>query len=377
MKNKPRNSQAVVDAYLAKPDVHDVRREKVMFPLFPAVVSLIMLVLHSLNVYYLFNNGGNVALFLAVHTIFSVITALLAWVRAKAGYDCRFLTMLTLTSAVVGPFGAAGTFFCTLFYLWYRLRAIPFAEWFQSIFPYIMPTLPEAVNEDIVTGRDESSKLYSVIPFLDVIAVGSESQKAQALSKMMLQFHPSFAPAFRMALYDRSNMIRVQAATAVTKIENRFLDRLMKITSVRQAHSQDADVLLALAEHYDNYAYTGILDPEREQTNRTKALESYMEYLKIRPSDAQVRTLVGRLLLRDDQAEAASLWFRESLQLGYHTDTMVLWYLESLYRCGRFRELREQARSGIVTAQIRHQLTLSLSESIALWSGRATVENAA
>lgn len=377
MKNNPRNPQAVVDAYLAAPDIHDVRREKAAFALFPAVMSAIMLVLHGLNVYYLFSNGGNVALFLVVHVIFSAITALLAWARMKAGYDCRFLTMLTLTSAVVGPFGAAGTLFATVLYLWYRVRGMSFAEWFQTIFPYTTPTLPEAVNEDIVTGRDESSKLYSVIPFLDVIAVGSEAQKAQALSKMMLQFHPSFAPAFRMALNDRSNMIRVQAATATTKIENAFLDRLMKITSVRKKHPQDADVLLALAEHYDNYAYTGILDPEREQTNRTKALECYMEYLKIRPSDSYVRTLVGRLLLRDGRDEEAAVWFKESLQLGYQTDTMVLWYLESLYRCGRFKELREQSRSGIVSNALRQQLNLSLSEALALWSGRSSAENVA
>ena len=45
----------------------------------------------------------------------------------------------------------------------------------------------------------------------DVIALGTESQKRRALTRMTDQFDPSFSPAIN-ALQDDSNAIRVQAA---------------------------------------------------------------------------------------------------------------------------------------------------------------------
>ena len=100
------------------------------------------------------------------------------------------------------------------------------------------------------------------------------------LSRMTERFDASFSPAFNKALNDRSNTIRVQAATAVAKIEKQFMNRLMRITEAAELYPNDIEIKLVMAEHYDDYAFTGILDNERERINRRRALKHYQEYLK-------------------------------------------------------------------------------------------------
>lgn len=362
-----KNSQAVVDAYLEPPDIHDIREVRMPGLILPLIAGIVLLVLHGFNVYLLLYVHQSLWRFMEFHILFTALTALVAWAHFKLGKDGRYMAMLTLACIPTGPFAAGGTIVGILLYLLFRLGSIHFSDWFQTMFPYTPPILPEAIHEDIITGRDESSRLYSVVPFMDVLTVGSEAQKSQALAKMTLQFHPSFAPAFRKALHDRSNMIRVQAATAIAKIENQFLERLMDITRVHQEWPDDEDVLLALAEHYDNYAFTGILDPEREYNNRQKALEHYLEYLKYCEDNIDVRSRVGRLLVRKKRPEEAAVWLRECIELEYYDDALLLWYYESLYQAGKFAELREQIVEHPLGEETLENLSEPLREALALW----------
>jgi tetratricopeptide (TPR) repeat protein len=223
-------------------------------------------------------------------------------------------------------------------------------------------------------GRDESSKTYSVIPFLDVLSFGNETQKRQALAKMTSHFHPNFAPAFKKALSDDSNTIRVQAATAITKIENQFTERLMKLAKVKEQYEREPVVVLALAEHYDNYAYTGLLDADREQANRQRAFEHYQEYLELDPQSLDVRTRVGRILMRNKEFDKACEWFRKCADLGYVSEAIFQWYSEALFECGRYDELRRLTASSHqhpATQTAAAVQPFAVKEALGLWSSSA------
>src|SRR3546814_11680725 len=103
------------------------------------------------------------------------------------------------------------------------------------------------------------------------------------------RFRPEFAPALKLALQDANPAIRVQAATATAEIESGFTDRTIVLEAAAKAASQDFDRQLAIAQHYDAYAFSGLLDSGREHASRRSALMSYGACLTLRPQDPDIR----------------------------------------------------------------------------------------
>lgn len=359
-----------IETYFAGIDIHDEKRVDAG-GLGALLASALMLVLHGYNAWlYFFAQSVSLVTAFVFHAVLSLIAGLCAWLFLRVERESRFFVLLFISTATIGVFGAAGTLLSVLLHLWYMRYAQPFSSWFISIFP--SPHLEESqqIYDDIQVGRDESSKPYSVVPFLDVIWYGNEAQKRMALSKMTSRFHPNFAPAFKKALGDASNSIRIQAATAISKIENQFMARLMKLNQLHSEHPQNPTITLAIAEHYDDYAFTGILDSDRERHNREQALKYYQMYLDLRPTDMMVHMRIGRLLMRNNEPSRAIDWLRQAIDRGHNAPSLMAWYAEALYACGRFSELRQLAREGKWGAQ-SEGLTASLSETIAFWNGAA------
>lgn len=369
MKTLSRNP--VVAAYLQEPDVHDTKRAGVIGSGLTLLVALLASLLHALNAYYLFWQDGPLVVFALVHVVLSAIALMLAAGLQKVGRDARFMLLLGATTAALGVFGALGTCVSIILHLWFMRISQTFSEWFATIFPRRSLSRPERVYEDLSYGRDQDPVAYSVVPFLDVMEIGSEAQKRKALSRMSEYFEPQFAPAFRKALADSSNSIRVQTATAVTRIENQFVEELMKITELVRRYPKDANIKLALAEHYDDYAFTGILDDEREMLNRTRALEHYNEYLDMKPADINVRIRTGRLLLRLGRHAEAADWFTRCLTDGYASDSLIIWHLEALFLAGRYGELRKNARLHRARLRSLYDDLPQLAESVELWAGES------
>ncbi len=368
---------ATLDQYLKAPDIHEEKRAGHIGAGLALVASFIATVLHAINTYLMFWEPGFPAIVcVLLHVVISGIILLMATALHKMGRDARFMLQLGIVCMALGIYGAGGTFFSILMHFWHTRISHTFAEWFATIFPVQIRTKPEVVYEDIIYGRDQNPKNYSVIPFLDVMSIGSETQKRRAISRMTEYFEPQFAPAYHKALHDPSNAIRVQAATAVSKIENQFLEESLMIAGLIKKHPKDAVLRLAYAEHYDDYAFTGILDEEREQSNRQKALENYRLYLDAKPGDLHARVKLGRLLLRMGQYSEAADWFRQCIDGGYQSDALIIWYVEALYNSGKFSELRKQARLFQVTAQQYQETNPELVESIRFWADNAVVKEA-
>lgn len=304
-----------------------------------------------------------------------VVSVLCLWIFlcSRAQRDLRIPMLLTITTAVMGPFGALGSL-CVLSLLpLYRRRAKSFEEWHSSLFPADIRSSTEALVEHITrTNQDQETGQPEVTPFIDVLTSGSSDQKLAMLSLIVKHFRPTLAPALRMALNDPSNTIRVQAATAMALIEEEFMKRTLGIELAALTRPDHPETLKTLARHYDNYARTGILDEERERDNQQKALQAFRKYLGINPDDKDARLAVGRILLKSRSFAEASEWFERCLQDGFNTSEIILGYMESLFYVGRFRDLRELARSHYAELT-RDAYPNSIVEAVKLWADNNTV----
>ncbi len=334
-------TQLVEDA-LTPEDVHDAHQVTAATAsngLF-LVAAVVLSILHAINLYLFIESGVWPIIPIIIHLVLSAVTGLIALGQYKKGMDARHFVILAIVSATTGIFGTLGALFGFIGAAIFSARSKSFKEWYESIFPTDTISEPQMVYDRIVEGFDGNPNRYAVMPFVDVMRIGSENQKRRALAKMTAKFDPRFAEAFRIALRDPSNTIRVQAATAVAKIEKEFTRQLERIELARAQQPKNTNLTLALAKFYDDYAFTGVLDPEREKINRERAIGTYKTYLQQDPNSAESWIAIGRLLFRNKQWAQAAEWFSEAMERGWRVPTMMMWYFECLFRLGKFRDLR-------------------------------------
>ncbi len=357
-----------VEQYLAPPDPHE--KERILpFGVIALIVTIITVILESWLMYAVVQEQLSVGLGILAHILICGVLLAIWVVVTLLPADRLHMSVLLLATIPTGAAGAGGALLANLLCLWFSRFATAFGDWFNTIFPSPEITHAEAVDEDLRTGRDEAGKIYEVTSFMDVLRYGNDDQKRRALSKVTAQFTPGFAPVLKQALADESNMIRVQAATAISIIENRFQERLMKLSNVYKKHGKDPEVVLALANFYDDYSYTGILDRERERENRHRAWELYEEYLMARPEDSGTRTRYGRLLLRLGELDSAIECFERALN-EQASPTRAAWLAEAYFRANRINQLRELCRDLVRNYPILvNDMEDSVKHSVQSWAG--------
>lgn len=372
---KPANAQQTVDYYqyvedvLAPEDIHDANMVSAatatngLFIILGIVVSL----LHAFNLYLFIGAQLWPIIPIAIHLIIVTVTALVTYAQYRNGMDVQHLAILSIVSFTTGVFGAVGALLGFLGTLIFRARAQHFKEWYESIFPTDDVTDAQHIYDSIMEGLDENPKNYNVMPFVEVMRLGSENQKRRALAKMTSRFSPKFATAFKTALADKSNTIRVQAATAVAKVEREFMAKLERIEEARAKDPKNPELNMALAKFYDDYAFTGVLDSELEKLNRERAINTYKSYLQQDPNSAEAWIAIGRLLYRNKQWQEAADWFRSALDRGWKLNSMLLWYFECLFRLGQFKELRRAVLEHGRGIMGQEELPKDIREAVSLW----------
>ncbi len=333
------------------------------------VVSLVALVVEGALLWLVLQNTVTVGWAVAGHG--TVVLALGLWVFlcSRAHRDLHIPMLLTITTAVMGLFGALGSV-CVLGFLpLFRRHSKSFEEWHSILFPAEIMTSTEALTEHITrTYRDQDSIQPEVTPFIDVLTSGTTDQKLAMISMVVKHFRPILAPVLRMALNDPNNAIRVQAATAMALIEEEFTKRTLGIEVAATTRPDNPVTLKTLARHYDNYAQTGILDDERERENQNKAIQAYQKYLGFKSDDIEARLAIGRILLKSQSFAEANAWFEKCLKDGFDTFDIILGYMEGLFHAGRFQDLRELARSHYAEMTSADILPAGVVEAIKLWA---------
>lgn len=289
-------------------------------------------------------------------------------VRALPTLD-RHLALLVLATAAFGPIGPAGVLLALALERWNAWRATSVEDWHQMLFPPIATKLHtdlwRRIGQRVSDRAGDRRNSPRVTPFLDVLSFGSVQQRQAVVAIIAQQFRPAFAPALRAALRDEHNVIRVQAATAIARLEQEFLERTLELEAVVREAPQDPDAILALASHCDEQAFAGLFDQTREETCRTQAADGYARYLELRPDDAAVELRLARLQLRRGRLDDAEPRLQRLSQAGH--PNARLWLMETLFAQRRWRELRRVA-SGCDT-QSAAELPVEASAAIELWAG--------
>ncbi|MEO5367518.1 MAG: hypothetical protein H7831_14430 [Magnetococcus sp. WYHC-3] len=335
------------------------------------ILTFLLLSRHSLV------DGG---VYLAMHALISVLMVLFAIQAArKLEGDRIWMFLLAIFAVPLGPVGVVGVLFAFFMFVRYRRDATPFGEWYAALFPEDTVDASEGLLRrlKIIADSGGQAGAADITPFLDVLNFGEQRQKLAMITLISRHFRPVFAPLLKRALGDGDNAIRVQAATAVSQIENRFTARSLILERALEHRPDSPDVVLELARHFDDYAFTGILDSVRESENRERALAAYRQYLALRPGDDAARTVVGRSLIRNHRLEEAVSFFEQALAEGRRDPQMVLWYMECLYRMGRYEALNRLAGDYRELFSRQDQFPAHVNEAIALWSGVAPVTEAA
>jgi len=275
--------------------------------------------------------------------------------------------MLLGAVAVLGAPGAAACLAGFVAHLLFRRHARPFQEWYHELFPEEQRDLAERLHEELARTAQRRNQDADVVPFIDVIRHGKTAQKRLAIGLMSRHFQPGFASALRLALADADNSVRIQAATAIAGVENRFLERMMSLKQ-ELAKRETRDRVLELARQYDRYAFCGLLDEDREHRNREEAARFYRRYLELEPGDVEARVALGRLLLKLGRVEEARAWLRETRERHGGSPRMDSWYMQALYELGDFDALRALARE--VAAGLPPDMPSVFRETVALWAGR-------
>jgi polysaccharide biosynthesis protein PelE len=333
--------------------------------------GLFALAAEALALHLVISEGARLVVGAGLHLL--VVLALSAWLwrTARSGRDARFPLLLVAATAVLGPIGPAGVLLVVALHRYYLRSASTFESWYASLFPEESKDGDSALDRQLRAGNDGRGGEVDVVPFMDILSFGSRQQKQSMIALITTRFQPAFAPVLRQALNDGNHAIRVQAATAMTRVENGFLERSMRLSEAARRAPEDASTVLALARHYDSYAFAGILDDDRERENREKAIAAYGEYLELVPDDLSARAGLGRILVRKGEYRPAIDVLRKAIDAGNFSPQIVLWCMESFYRLGMFEQLREVARAYQPKVGPAEDLPGEVSDAVLLWASGA------
>lgn len=289
-----------------------------------------------------------------------------SWMRERA---YAMLFVLALTTAFFGLVAPVLIFVMLPLFGHFRVRATPFEEWYNSLFPKARFSPSEKLYESILRKEVPGAGAGGVVSFLDVMAKGHTDQKYAVIAMIARNHRPAFTPVLNAALNDPANEIRVQAATAIARLTDDFLKRIQRLEDLLADDSEDIDIRERLAQAYDDYAYSGLLDADHMHQARSKALELWMSVCRVRPEHDHALFRVGRLLMRMDKWHLATQWWERIFDEERATPVSLVWYLECLFRSGRVAELRTLAVHALPQIEADGSIARRTKKAVRAWAG--------
>jgi len=322
------------------------------------------------------DKNSDTTVLMATLLYLSTIALAAAWARIANRRDDRFGFMLMLMTVAAGPFGAGICFLAALVHERCAPSTLSPAEWIESLFEREPDRESDRLHERIAFGLDNFDAVTSVEPFADILANGAILQKQMAIAKIARYFRPAFAPLLLQAARDTNAAVRVQAATALAKIERDFMARYIKLENTLKDLPDRDPAKLKLAELYDEYAHAGLLDEGNRNELRLKAIGIYEACLAKR-DNTEWRCKLARLYLRQNQPEKTCEWLEPVVKGKNPPRGAMLWYMEALFRLKKFSDLREISANYKPTGKKSGETTPAMIETAHLlnfWQAKETSE---
>lgn len=289
----------------------------------------------------------------------------------RLGLDLRFPYLFGLFITFLGPLGAGLAVIIVIFYMNYQRYFSGGKDILDDIFPEIKKKKSSELYDRVLYGMEAVEKKELNYSFQEIIVFGSDKQKRLALEKILKYFRPSFIPVLLRALNDSSNSIRVSAATIMAKLDKKFYNQYLSLEMKLKNNPDDPESYLTFAKHCDTYVSSKILDQNKAQEIREKAIHTYLEYLKYKPDDYETIVAISRLYLQDDHPLEARQHLESLMQknTNYSAEVYKLW-IESLYNLQDYTTLRSlQKNPPFPFPQNKEDIHYEeLMNAIALWS---------
>ncbi len=281
---------------------------------------------------------------LLIHLACTMVAGFYAWYAIVKDYGGSYAAILAIVLLVTGIFGLGGMIITTTLGLFLVNKPQSFVQWYYTFFFDTRKNERDELGENFAYNVDLSWCDYDISPFKDILQYGTDDQKRRALVKMMKKFQPAFGPLMLKSLTeDQSNLVRVQAATTINKIKNRFFDLISRLKELKNDFPDSPEVLISLGTAYDDLAFSGILDPDQELEARKEALDWYTQYKNQKNSNHDISLLIGRIHLRNKDYEFALSYFEPALEKNRNDLRVWTRYAECLFHLKMFDKLQKES----------------------------------
>lgn len=257
-------------------------------------------------------------------------------------WDLRFIILFFLFSATLGTSGSGVIFVSLLLYYLYRYLTQTLGDLLISLNPDISKDKSEIVYERILYHLDNFNPNRVPIPFTDLMAFGSYTQKRMAIEKMLRYYRPEFANPLKMGLDDPSSSVKVQAATAINFIDHKKFDENIELAKASEKYPSDLDLLKEYADDTYDYIKSEILDEDRKQKLIHNAIQSYRRYLKKDPYDEEVNLKLAELLFLAKDYKSTKEHLETLLNKKFSRPEALL-MMEVFYATKEYKALQEFA----------------------------------
>jgi tetratricopeptide (TPR) repeat protein len=281
---------------------------------------------------------------LLIHLACILVAGLYVWYAIAKDYGGSYAALLSIVLTVTGIIGVGGMIITLTLGFFLSKKSQSFAQWFYQFYFDTRKNEPEELCDNFVYNIDLSWRDYDISPFKDILQYGTDDQKRRALAKMMKRFQPAFGPLMLKALTeDKSNLVRVQAATTINKIKNRFFEIISRLKVLKNEFPDSPEILISLGTAYDDLAYSGILDPDQQEENRKEALYWYTQYKNQKNSNHDISLLIGRIHLRNKEYASALGYFEQALEKNRNDLRIWARYAECLFHLKMFDRLEKES----------------------------------
>jgi len=285
-----------------------------------------------------FSDALATALIIHLITVTSLV-AVAAYFHKKE-FDINLNVMMVILTAFIGVFGAAISFVAITRYAIYSVNSSAFADWLDGLFPEDQTDKSEKLYERIIFGLNDKSGEY-VESYHDLMVYGSVINKQTLIARITRYFRPSLAPVLHMALQDENNIIRVQAAASITKLEDEFFT-LYKKLEIEQQESPDSyqaniDFAIACVE----YIHSGILGEKRTHDVALKTVKTLAKCIRLTPGDNMPELLLGLLHLHIGNPKKSYYIIKRIIDRGQLIiPELVRVFITCLFELKKYDELR-------------------------------------
>lgn len=210
-------------------------------------------------------------------------------------------------------------------------------------------TLPhvQGVTPKEAPGKELLTMQRSVEPLVDMLATPDPQMKRAVLDAIARRRDPKLIPHVLAALQDPRPEIYQFAMAKVIKLQEEFGSEIAKATAAVSAEPDRVDPHHRLAEVYNRYLKSGLVDQAVAGFYREQLREEYGKILTLAPGNFTVLVAVGRLSLETGRMDEAQQAFEEALGLSPLHLEARLGLAEALYLRGRYREMAREIRTAV------------------------------